>query len=96
MEDIVFILMVFGIPMSAVIGHYVIKYKKLSMGEMTSEDKKMLAQALHENKELRNRLQNMETIVGEIDTDLLKLNSHSTPTVDEQLNKLKQEQIIKK
>ena len=79
MEGILAILMIFGIPLSAIIGSYIIKYKKIQAGSITSEDKEKIEAVLRENKELKARLNNVETIVGEIDMDLLRLESHTKP-----------------
>jgi hypothetical protein len=73
MEGIIAIIMVFSIPLSAIIGGYYLQLKKISakQGGLTSQEKKMVERILLENEELRKRVENLEMIVT--DPDLLKL-----------------------
>ncbi len=55
-----------GIPLAAIIGSYIIKYKKLQMMEKkgpSTEDARMLKAIIKENVELRQRVANLEEIV---------------------------------
>jgi len=94
-ESILAISMSLGIPILVIIGVFTLKFKKMSMSEVTSEDKKMISQLISQNEDLQNRLQNMETIVSELDTDLLKLNAHTKSDLEIELARLKQKEKLK-
>ncbi len=73
MEGMLAILMVFGIPITAILSHTYLKAKKISAGiGMNNAERAALARLQQENNELRQRLENIETIVSDINIDLLK------------------------
>ncbi len=64
--DIVALVMIFGIPLSAIIGSYVLKMKKLEIeagGGANADVARRLAQLETENRDLRTRVETLETIV---------------------------------
>ncbi|MBT32707.1 MAG: hypothetical protein CMO01_23845 [Thalassobius sp.] len=73
MEDIIAIIMVFGIPLSAIFSFTYLKAKSMKMkaGTLEGSERKILLDLQEENLELRSRLENLELIVS--DSDLLKL-----------------------
>ncbi|UZR94783.1 hypothetical protein [Chondrinema litorale] len=75
MEDIIAIIMVFGIPLSAIFSFTYLKAKSMKMksGTLDGSERKILIELQEENLELRSRLENLELIVS--DSDLLKLKS---------------------
>lgn len=63
-------LMIFGIPLSAIIGSYYLKAKKLAMQKntkLTNDDEKKIKMLLAENDNLRHRIENLEEIVSDVD-----------------------------
>jgi len=67
--------MVFGIPMSAIIGSFYIKAQKLKLqgggGGLTNMDRKKIQTLLAENESLRKRVENLEEIAS--DPDFIKI-----------------------
>lgn len=65
--------------MIAIIANAYIKVQKLKMERLDTGDAKMLIDKVNllekENAQLKERVENMETIVGDIDIDLLKIGS---------------------
>ncbi len=58
------IVMVFGIPLSAIIGSYYVKIQKIKHSSgLNAQGEKQLQQLREENAELRYRLENLEEIV---------------------------------
>ncbi len=69
----VFIIMtIMSVPLSAIIGNYYYKTKKLELQNgggtgVPSEERQLLKQLLAQNLELKERVQNLEIIVTELD-----------------------------
>ncbi len=67
--------MVFMIPISAIVGGVYLSSLKVKAKMMTSslnnEERKMLGQVMQENQELKERLANLEDIVTSIDQEAL-------------------------
>lgn len=70
------IIMVFGIPMSAIIGSYYVKVQKLKLqggggGGLSNADRKKVQALMAENENLRRRVENLEEIAS--DPDFIKI-----------------------
>jgi hypothetical protein len=89
MEGIIAIIMIFGIPLSAIIGGIWLKSKKMSQGQLSSDDKQLLMSMVQENEALKRRMENMETIVNEVDMDLVKLNAHTNNDLEREMERMK-------
>lgn len=65
--------------MIAIIANAYIKVQKMKMERLDTGDAKLLIDRVNllerENAQLKERVENMETIVGDIDIDLLKIGS---------------------
>lgn len=96
MEGILAIIMIFGIPIVAIVGGIWLKGKKLSQNQLTGEDKQLLTKIVQENEELKRRMENMEMIVSEVDTDLIKLNAHSKNDFEKQIEQVKSVEKMKR
>lgn len=88
-------IMIFSIPLAAVIGSYAIKYKKLLLdqGGITNEDKLKIDKILNENQQLRGRVENLESIVTTFDKELLMLKAsddNETEKIQKQISELAQ------
>ncbi len=80
---IIAILMVFGIPITAIISHTWLKAKKMDAERGLGQADLQLLQALkNENEELRNRIENIETILSDVDLDLLRIKGDTDKTQD--------------
>jgi hypothetical protein len=77
MEAIVALVMVFGVPISAILSNAYIKAKKLDLekASMNTVDTQKIEAVLSENQQLRARIENLESILSEVDVDTLKLKS---------------------
>ena len=72
MIEIIAILAVFSVPVSAIVGGYYYKIKKLDASRgLSPKEQQQLALLAQENQELRQRLENIEVIVASADMDLL-------------------------
>ena len=63
---IIAIVMVFGIPLSAIIGSFMLKYKRMELergGGAGADASRRIAQLEADNAELRKRVEVLETIV---------------------------------
>lgn len=93
MEGIIALLMIFGIPIVAILSSTYIKALKLKVekgGGMLEKDRKLLERLLSENSELRKRVENLETITT--DSDMARLNSHTAePRIQKQIDLLAEE-----
>ncbi len=72
MEPVLIMLIIMSVPLSAIIGSYYLKTEKLKLqsGETKSiptEERQLLKQLLAQNLELKERVQNLETIVTDLD-----------------------------
>jgi gamma-glutamyl:cysteine ligase YbdK (ATP-grasp superfamily) len=87
MVDILIILSLCSIPLSAILGSIYLKSKKL---ELQTEMNRQVAEALEENRELRTRVENLESLVGGINLDLLTSgNLSDSDMVRQQLQEMK-------
>ena len=87
------IVMIFSIPLVAILSDHFLKMKKLKVhgGDTLSvKDKKKIQQLLNENADLRHRVENLETIIS--DPDALALNQATSGSSDAD-QKLLQQQI---
>ncbi len=72
MIEIIAILAVFSVPVSAIVGGYYYKIKKLEVARgLSPKEQQQLALLAQENEELRERLENIEVIVAGADLDIL-------------------------
>ncbi len=72
MIEIIAILAVFSVPVSAIVGGYYYKIKKLEVERgLGQQEKNQINMILQENEELRQRLENVEVIVSSADLDIL-------------------------
>lgn len=66
---IIAIVMVFSIPLSAIIGGFYIKAKKMNMeaggNETVSDLRKQVGSLMAENEEIKDRLKNLEYIISD-------------------------------
>lgn len=67
---IIAIVMIFSIPLSAIIGGYVIKAKKMTLdaggGDETIKDlRKQVGNLMSENEEIKERLKNLEYLISD-------------------------------
>ena len=70
MEEVFGLMIVMSVPLSAIIGSYYYKIEKLKLNKSQSaptEERQLLKQLLAQNLELKERVQNLETIVTELD-----------------------------
>ncbi len=72
MIEVIAILAVFSVPVSAIVGGYYYKIKKLEVARrLGQQEQQQLNMIMQENDELRQRLENVEIIVSSADMDLL-------------------------
>ena len=95
MEGILIPLMIFSIPLAAIIGSYILKCKKLEFdkGGLTNDDKLKIDKILNENQQLRGRVENLESIVTTFDKELLMLKAsddNETEKIQKQISELAQ------
>lgn len=70
-------IMVFLVPITAIAGHYFYRAQKLkASGQLTGEERKMLSHMIHENEDLRGRVENLESIITGLDKELLQLKAN--------------------
>lgn len=79
---------VFMIPLSAIIGGFYlasIKAKaKLNAAGLSKEDRQLMASVLRENKDVKNRLENLESIITSMDKELLTLRASNDAEVNQE------------
>jgi hypothetical protein len=69
-------LIVFSIPLSAIIGSFYLKSQKLKLQNksgLANEDLLLLKRSLESNQNVQERLQNLETIITSLDKEILAL-----------------------
>jgi hypothetical protein len=73
--EIIAPIMVFAIPLSAIIGSFYVKIQKmrLEQAKLNDEDTRLIKRALIENQELKERVGNLETIITGLDKEILAL-----------------------
>tara|TARA_Y100001956_G_C3961301_1_gene116892 strand:+ start:117 stop:428 length:312 start_codon:yes stop_codon:yes gene_type:complete len=89
---IVAIIMVFGIPITAIISTKMIEYKKLQLqgvNGISDEEKQLFKQMIAENSQLKSRIENLELIAS--DPDVLRLNGMKESELEKQILELQQE-----
>jgi hypothetical protein len=72
--EVIVPMMIFSIPLSAVIGSYYHKIQKLKLekgGQMGEREMRFLQQTYLENQEMKQRIANLEEIVTSLDRDSL-------------------------
>lgn len=95
MEAVIVTFIVMSIPLSAIIGSYFMKYKKMQLdqGGLTNEDKLKIDKIVNENQQLRERVGNLESIVTTFDKELLMLkvaDDNETDKIQKQILELAQ------
>jgi hypothetical protein len=90
------VIMIFGIPLSAIVGGIWLKSKKISQGQLSGKDNQLLMNMAKENQELKRRMENMETIVNDVDIDLVKLNAHTKGDFERKIDRMKEVEKVKK
>ncbi|PKQ68274.1 Phage shock protein B [Raineya orbicola] len=67
--------LVFSIPLVAIIGGYYVKLRRMELekGGVSEKDRKNIDFLLQENERLRQRVENLEQIITSIEPDLLSL-----------------------
>jgi hypothetical protein len=66
-------MMIFSIPLSAIIGSFYLKIQKLKLekgGGMSSDEKQLLYKTYQENQDLKKRVADLESIVTSLDNQL--------------------------
>ncbi len=74
--EIIAPIMIFSIPISAILGSYYYKLQKLKIQNkigLAPEDLDLLRQSLAEGKNLNERVKNLETIITSLDKEILAL-----------------------
>jgi len=90
MEDIIAIIMVFGVPLSIIFSITYLRAKSMQLKARAQgiEHPSVLAALQEENQELKSRIENLEMIMS--DSDLLKLkNFMDQEELKEQTNRFK-------
>lgn len=79
MREILIPMMIFSIPIIAILGHYYLKAKKMDDDKqgMSNKDLDILKQVSKENEVLKQRVENLEQIITSLDKDLLALKPHN-------------------
>jgi phage shock protein B len=90
MDPIIIPILIFSIPLVAILSGTYLKAKKLKGSTLTDEERQQIREVLAENKKLQSRVENLETIVAEVDLDLLKIGS--TSGSDRQISNTKKSQ----
>ncbi len=76
---LVAIVMTFSIPLSAILGSYYLKAKKLKANSgLSDKEYQALKAALEKNEELQRRLQNLEIIVEDLNEQVKQLPESNT------------------
>ena len=72
--DVLMMAIIMSVPVSAIVGSYIYKFQKLKISQgdtitkaMPSEERQLLKQLMAQNIELKDRVQNLESIVTQID-----------------------------
>lgn len=91
MTGIITIIMVFSIPLAGVIGHFIHEGKKLDVikggdSESLSDLRKQVGSLMAENEEMKERLKNVESILGN-DSQRMKLDYEKEQILLDQNNK---------
>jgi uncharacterized protein YlxW (UPF0749 family) len=73
-------MMVFAIPLSAIIGTFYLKAQKLKLERsgMNADDAQLVKRALVENQDLKQRVGNLEAIITSMDKEILALKASET------------------
>ncbi len=82
------------VPLVAIIGYYYTRIKEIEFNKkgFSEKDLEILRKVTEENKELRQRVENLEQIITSLDKDLLALRPPSnTQTLQQQV-----EEIVRK
>jgi hypothetical protein len=83
---IIAILMVFGIPLSAIIGSYYVKLQKMKLESGGGADvARRMAQLEAENRDLRSRVEVLETIVTSDEPARPRVRVEARPRVQEEV-----------
>jgi hypothetical protein len=80
--DVIVPMMVFSIPLAAVIGSFYLKIQKLKLekgGQMGEREMRFLQQTYLENQEMKQRIANLEEIVTSIDREALEFKNLESP-----------------
>jgi hypothetical protein len=74
--EVIIPIMIFLIPISAILGRFYYKVQKLKMGHkagLSAKDLALLHNTLEQNKNLNERVKNLETIITSLDKEILAL-----------------------
>ncbi|TAE70611.1 MAG: hypothetical protein EAZ85_11710 [Bacteroidetes bacterium] len=74
--DVIAPIMIFSIPISAILGSFYYKLQKLKIQNrvgLAPEDLDLLRQSLAESKNMNERVKNLETIITSLDKEILAL-----------------------
>lgn len=82
--------MVFMVPITAIAGHYFYRAQKLKAeGQISGEERKMLSHVVHENENLRERVESLESIITGLDKELLQITANeSAKEIEDKVRKL--------
>lgn len=82
--------MVFLVPITAIAGHYFYRAQKLKTEhQLSGEERKMLSHAIAENENLRDRVENLESIITGLDKELIQIKaSENAKDVEDKVRKL--------
>jgi len=69
--------MVFLVPITGIAGFVYLRAQKLKASQsLTGEEREMLSHALHENENLKQRVENLESIITGLDKELLQIKAN--------------------
>lgn len=82
--------MVFLVPITGIAGFVYLRAQKIKAGNsLSGEERQMLSHALHENEDLKNRVENLESIITGLDKELLQLKANEdAKEVEDRVRKL--------
>ncbi|MCU0390191.1 MAG: hypothetical protein MUE81_03665 [Thermoflexibacter sp.] len=82
---IIAILMVFSIPLSAIIGGFYFNIQKLKLkqggSKLSEEEVKLLKETLSQNQQLTERVSNLETVIMNLDQELTLLKGYDIDSI---------------
>ena len=78
------------IPITAIGGFFYYRVQKLkAAGQLTGEERKMLSHIMHENEDMKNRVESLESIITGLDKELLQIKAtEDAKEVEDRVRKL--------